>query len=178
MLKDLREIFNHFETNPVDFRFDRGLKLPSHYSGFLADMLEPFGNNKAGCAVCYWNKKKLAAQAPVVWLDSEGTPNVVFAKNLSNFLELLSYGTGLIYDIIRQSERKIKDDTLLSPAEKYKGAFRETFITNSTDSEKKKFSELLFNKMNIVTTKNPGTEIFLNYKNFLDITNLINQNIQ
>lgn len=47
--------------------------------------------------------------APIVWLDSEGSPNGVFANTTQDFLTILPYGTGLIYEFLYCWEDYIRD---------------------------------------------------------------------
>ncbi len=75
--------------------------LNSIISVTAAPFFQVIGRQKSGSLVSFWQyqENKPLSEQPVIWLDSEGSPNAVFAPNLQAFLSLLPYDTGIIYDI-------------------------------------------------------------------------------
>lgn len=65
------------------------------------------GKQKSGSLICFWLiRDELSPEdQPVVWLDSEGSPRSVFASDFQEFLSLLPYDTGAIYDLIAAWDR-------------------------------------------------------------------------
>lgn len=63
--------------------------------------------NRAGCLVALFRESVDTPweEAPVSWLDSDGTPLATFAASLPDFLGLALYPDGAIYDAIRTIER-------------------------------------------------------------------------
>lgn len=63
---------------------------------------EVIGAHSSHSLICYWEYGKggKIEDQPIVWLDSEGWPNSVIARNLKEFISLLPYDTGTIYDIV------------------------------------------------------------------------------
>ncbi|WP_222940433.1 hypothetical protein [Hymenobacter sp. BT491] len=60
------------------------------------------GQAGTGSLIAFWKDNKATdfKRAPVVWLSSEGFPNSVFASSFEEYLSLLPYGTGFIYDVL------------------------------------------------------------------------------
>lgn len=58
------------------------------------------GMQKSNSLICFWEYKDnvFLQEQPIVWLDSEGSPNAVIASNFKDFLSILPYDTGAIYD--------------------------------------------------------------------------------
>lgn len=71
-------------------------------AGPLAAQITPVAGNKAGCVVAIYRREPAAPPEtqPLVWLDSEGSPNGIFAQHLNAFLCLIPFGSGLIYDVL------------------------------------------------------------------------------
>lgn len=71
------------------------------------DSLIAFGQHGSGSLVALWRRDPRAplAQAPVVWLDSEGDPIEALAPNFAAFLQQLPFGLGQLYDLIRKAQR-------------------------------------------------------------------------
>jgi hypothetical protein len=65
------------------------------------------GMQKSNSLICFWKYQDNVSlkEQPIVWLDSEGSPNAVVASNFNDFLSLLPYDTGAIYDWIAAWER-------------------------------------------------------------------------
>jgi hypothetical protein len=71
------------------------------------------GMQKSSSLICFWKYKDNISlqEQPIVWLDSEGSPNAVIASNFKDFLSLLPYDTGAIYDWIAAWERYLDNST-------------------------------------------------------------------
>ncbi|GAB3422924.1 hypothetical protein [Niabella aquatica] len=169
-MKDIfMEILKAFDSNPVDFVFDDQPGFISDSTAEVKSHLVAFGKNKAGCLFCYWKETSEDTEAaPIAWIDSEGSPNAIFARNLRQFFELLSYGTGAIYDIIKACERfTLSMDNNSDPAILFKDLYQQTF---DQETDKKRFSILLAKKAGIRTSENPGRDILEVYQKFHAIT--------
>lgn len=179
MIEKFDKILKMLETNPVDFRIEKHIKLPEIFTKEVLNKLKPFGMNNAGCIFCYWINSNNITACPVVWIDSEGEPYAVFASGMVNFFELLAYGTGAIYDIIRASEKFYRNpEKYPSPEILFKNLFAENFTNEKGNKARITLKELLKSEMNISVVPDPGKQIYLNYKNFIDITNEINKNVK
>lgn len=67
---------------------------------FSKERLVSFGEHASGSLFCFYSLDKQSTDnAPVAWLDSEGSPCVVISKNLRDFLSLLPFGSGFIYTV-------------------------------------------------------------------------------
>jgi|RhiMetdeSRZDD1v2_1073273.scaffolds.fasta_scaffold00470_4 hypothetical protein len=167
-------ILNKYESflqqvagNPFDCRVPQNITLFENFKPVVSQKLQPFAKNKAGCLFCFWKEEQQEDKWPVVWLDSEGTPNVVFADNGVDFFSMLPYGTGLIYDIIRSCERYVNaPDTFDSP---------EVLFADSYATLQKNTIGLYENSMQLKVSSTPAQLIFSAYKKWYDVTNIINQ---
>ncbi len=80
------------------------------------------GKHGSDSLVCYWKPilDLPLEMAPIVWLDSEGTPNSVFAISAEEFLRLLPYGLGGIYDVVSSWIYHYSEpDEYANPLDKY-----------------------------------------------------------
>lgn len=71
--------------------------------------LKVLGQNAAGCLVVAWKEKEtddFYTNAPIAWMDSEGSPAAVFAASLAEFFQLLYFDTGFVFDVLSKLERK------------------------------------------------------------------------
>lgn len=173
-------ILNAIEVNPVDFLFDENATVPGIFRDEIKLLLKPFGKTKAGCVLCYWQEETAGNNmSPIVWIDSEGTPNAVFSDNLDHFFQMIAYGTGMIYDIIRACE-KHSANPVKNPAPEtlFENAYVSSFIEHEADKNKKVLVELLLREMNIETTRQPGKEIYNSYIKHIQITKRINNSIK
>ena len=120
----IEEVLKHFPEQPVPtiieklFRkhADKGFvdfevlaHDPTSFNQLLPNSIHDqfilIGQHGSGSLIAIWKEKKLPAdQLPLVWIDSEGTPINVFANNFAEFLTLLPYDTGFIYDLISKWE--------------------------------------------------------------------------
>lgn len=73
-----------------------------------AEQLQIIGRTGADCLIGLWQPptadEKGDGERPCVWIDSEGTPNAVFALGIEDCLRLLYFGTGFIYDVLASLE--------------------------------------------------------------------------
>lgn len=101
-----RTFADHVQGDFADFLFPTtGTKLLMSLVGEeKAALLDVIGAHSSHSLICHWRidqgKGVGVVDQPVVWLDSEGWPNSVFTHNLADFLSLLPYDTGCIYDIL------------------------------------------------------------------------------
>ena len=81
------------------------------------------GKHASDSLIARWTAEELnPAPPPYVWLDSEGSPNSVFATTTTEFLSLLPFDTGAVYDIISSWTYYLAEPTNYAPpAEKYQG---------------------------------------------------------
>lgn len=163
------------DINPFDFMPSEDA-LFDNFSAEVKNMLLPFGKNKAGCLICYWLSSKDKDECPIVWIDSEGEPNAVFATNLSVFFSLLPYSTGAIYDMIIASERHIQNpESNQSPKELFSGIYKEHSAQNQ-ESGSSRFEKKLNELLDIKIAKNPTELVLKASKQFREITERINKN--
>jgi hypothetical protein len=124
------------------------------------DFFYPIGCNKSGSLIAAWrtNSDGDFNQSPIVWLSSEGFPTSVFANDFKEFLSLLPYGTGGIYDILctyyfYQKSPKFS----LEPHKKYSASKFRTFVKENKKEFKMhdKYCRWLDEDMKIKTVDNP-----------------------
>jgi hypothetical protein len=89
---------------PVSNRFSRAITQQIKQSE-----LKIFGRTQADCLIGYWNyKRDKVWSQKIVWIDSEGMPNEVIADNIIDFISLLYFDTGFIYDVLKEIIRDPK----------------------------------------------------------------------
>lgn len=71
------------------------------------DRFSVLAQQGAGCLFALWRKEESMtwADAPVVWLDSEGDPTAPIASSLAEFVSLVLVRSGAVYDALRAAER-------------------------------------------------------------------------
>ncbi len=92
----------------ADLELDPNADLIDHLGKTVPkDSLIAFGQHGSGSLVALWRRDPRAplAQSPVIWLDSEGDPLEVLAPDFAAFLQLLPFGLGQLYDLIRKAQR-------------------------------------------------------------------------
>lgn len=159
------------DINPFDFMLSDET-LYDHFSEKVKKMLLPFGKNKAGCLICYWLSSKNTDECPIVWIDSEGEPNVVFATNLFVFFSLLPYGTGAIYDMIIAVERYIQNPE----SNQSISGLNEEPSAQDQESEGAALERKLNELSGVKTVNDPVELIMKAYQEFYQITKIINEN--
>lgn len=180
MKEKFEKILQAIEVNPVDFLFDEIVSVPDIFRDEIKLSLKPFGKTKAGCVISYWQEETDDNKTgPVVWIDSEGTPNAVFSDSLHHFFQMIAYGTGMIYDIIRACEKHyLNPDRTRTPETIFSNAYVNSFFDSGADNNKKILMELLFRKMNIETTKQLGKEVYNSYVKHILVTKRINNSLK
>jgi hypothetical protein len=105
-MESLDEILQQVAATEIgfytDYNFGERSNLDLGLAGSLASQMMPVAGNKAGCVVAIYQRQPNAAPdtQPVVWLDSEGSPNGIFARDLNAFLRIIPFGSGLVYDVL------------------------------------------------------------------------------
>lgn len=113
MGREMFVAFNEFlssSTSPVgDIRVAEAKEdtLKALMGERYSDKVKSFAANNAGCYIALWGE--VDDSSPVLWLDSEGFPLSVFANNFAEFLSLIAYDTGAIYEVV-SSCRYFTDD--------------------------------------------------------------------
>lgn len=124
----LTEFMNFCETAADDFTdFDLVRNPEQKLKGLLdneskVEQFQVIGRHGTDSLICFWREDKRVdlALAPVVWLSSEGFPNSVLADSFSEFLSILPYGIGFIYDVLSNYYFYKEDPDLQpSPEEKF-----------------------------------------------------------
>ena len=102
------------------------------------DAFQVIGKHGTGSLIAFWREQeeKGFALSPVVWLSSEGFPNSVFANSFADFLSLLPYGTGFIYDVLSNYYYH-KDDPDLQPAPEEK--FTPDVVSSYLDENRERY---------------------------------------
>jgi hypothetical protein len=112
------------EGSFIDFEIENNSdKIADLLSVDVEPYFIPIGKQGSDSLICYWKYKDEipVSELPIVWLDSEGSPNSVAAANFKDFLSLLPYDTGAIYDFISSWEYYNSDpDYYPSPLDRYK----------------------------------------------------------
>ncbi len=113
---DLIEKFFRMATTPGDYFADfeplphTGENLATLLPENLHDRFILIGQHASASLLVLWKESDSPAdKLPVAWIDSEGDPNDVFAADFSQFLALLPYGTGFIYDVITKWKYHLED---------------------------------------------------------------------
>ncbi|NEO31321.1 MAG: hypothetical protein F6K36_12985 [Symploca sp. SIO3C6] len=124
LIANLFEFMENSGVNAIDFHmvYRGNEKLCSLLSPKISRYFIPIGEHSSRSLICYWKHIDDAPldKLPLVWLDSEGTPNSVFASNEHDFLSLLPYDLGGIYDFISSWESYHEQpDNYTYPLEKY-----------------------------------------------------------
>jgi hypothetical protein len=104
-------------TDPIDPRLEalRGRGFPFDFEGSEEPVTEALigrdpgdhfltvGHTGSASMYALWRPDPAGgfADAPVVYLDSEGDPQKVIAASLDDFLTVLPYDAGTLYDLIR-----------------------------------------------------------------------------
>ena len=86
------------------------------------ECFQVIGQHGTASLIAFWRDDKDIdfTHSPIVWLSSEGFPNSIFANSFADFLSLLPYGTGFIYDVLcNYYYHKESPDLQPSPEEKF-----------------------------------------------------------
>lgn len=86
------------------------------------EFFQVIGQHGTASLIAFWRDKKDIdfTLSPIVWLSSEGFPNSVFANSFADFLSILPYGTGFIYDVLcNYYYHEESPDLQPSPEEKF-----------------------------------------------------------
>lgn len=93
-----------------------------------------------GSLICTWQYKQAAKNHPIVWIDSEGTPISVIANNFRDFLALMHYGIGVIWN----GAGRIENFEWFKETGRTRGTEPDEF--NAEELEEYKFLEIEENK--------------------------------
>lgn len=126
----------------------------------VAKQFKVIGKIASGSLICFWqyDSKKSILDSPIVWIDSEGFPNGVFANSFSEFLSLLPYSTGFIYNLL--SNHLLYTDNpkiFINPYKKFTKAKIKSFIQDNKKeySDYNKFIHWLTIDIGITIEPNP-----------------------
>jgi hypothetical protein len=80
--------------------------------------LVPIFTMANGGVIAAWKLKGESelGKMPIVWIDSEGSPNDVFAENIDALISLLHYYLGYFYDILKANKRHSDNPSMYKPA--------------------------------------------------------------
>lgn len=94
--------FCDFEVVENEGKWLNTLLVPESESYFKL-----IGKQRSGSLICFWQLEDNIplAQQPIVWLDSEGSIYSIIAARFPDFLSLLYYDTGAIYDVVSAWKR-------------------------------------------------------------------------
>ena len=172
-LSKLIDFLNTSSGDFIDFRIvNNGKKKVSELlSPSLESYFTPIGEHGSQSLICYWKYKEKTPinELPIVWLDSEGTPNSVFASNVNDFLSLLPYDTGGIYDIITSWQYYNNEpENYTDPVSEYDSSALKCLIRLCKDShpDYDYFVDWLNNNLKIKVCENPAKLIGEAIKNF------------
>lgn len=118
------------------------------------------GRHGTGSIIAFWQYPQVAslAEAPIVWLSSEGFPNSVFANSFEEFLTLIPYDTGFIYDMLASYYfNRQNPQSHISPREKFSSSELKTYLDESAERYEghKAFLLWLYQVMQLKPTADP-----------------------
>jgi hypothetical protein len=170
LIEKYEQFLEKVSADPFDFRVYQHLKLFENFNQAIAAHMEPWGSNKAGCLVCCWKEGPSMEEYPVIWLDSEGTPDCVFADNTHTFFQLLPYGTGHLYDIIMGCERFVNNPgSFPSPELSFSNSYAQ--LQQNTKQVMQHYKEIM--ELEIAT--DPARLMLSAYREHVAITQKINE---
>ncbi|MFC4873935.1 hypothetical protein [Negadavirga shengliensis] len=148
-------------------------KLESLIGAEKAKNFEVIVAHTSHSLVCFWvlNETTPKQKHPIVWLDSEGAPNSVFAQNFEEFLSLIPYGSGTIYDILSSwLDYMDEPDSTEPPLERFDKIYLEELLNEANENENglKEFI-LWLNKVNVKIAENPVELIRKAIKKYPDL---------
>lgn len=163
----------------LDLHFIHDLAaFPFKWNSAVMDHLYLFAKTSTGSYIGYWSPDKLldstsSEEIPLVWIDHEGVPLSVFAKSVDEFLALLYYDTGLIYEILIDMYF-FKDDPegYENPQTKFTAKYLKKYLKTLDEGNtpySKKFRTWLKKNMGIQLFENPLaliSETINHYPNF------------
>lgn len=137
----------------------------------VAQHLTIIGKHGSGSLIAFWHyKPEVNLEAlPLVWLDSEGSPSAVFAANYLDFLALLPYGTGFIYDVLSSWTYFLEEPgSYKNPAKKFTAKRLEFYLAFCRDSFSgyDPFIQWLDSSLQIKKHSDPVNAIGNAYKSF------------
>lgn len=97
-------------------------RLKSLLGKKAASKLIPLFSMANGSIISAWirDKNSNLTNSPIVWIDSEGAPNSIFAMAFSELCGMLHYHLGILYDILGAYEAYKEDDSYFdNPLELY-----------------------------------------------------------
>ena len=110
LLDRYTQFLTELDGNPFDLMPDDSMiDVPAH-ARLNGPGLQPFASNNAGCRLALW---RTGGHELVVWMDMEASPCGPFAPDAQNFFTLLPYGSGALYDMIKQTERAMNKGGML-----------------------------------------------------------------
>ena len=161
----IKNLISEFSKFIFDYEF---IEKPSLYSNLLnGKEIRPIFTDKSGSIVGIWEREN---NEIIVWIDSEGSPCNVFAKNINHFLEIMPYGPGFIYDYLSAIENhKLSPNLIPHPNRQFTIDFiNETYIRDRIDDEVLKNYSSWLNKYDLSIRKDPtsGIEKLIESLNF------------
>ena len=124
------------------------------------ESFQVIGQHGTASLIAFWRDDKEVdfVGSPIVWLSSEGFPNSVFANSFSDFLSLLPYGTGFIYDVLSNYYFHQDDPDLQpSPEEKFTPEEISSYLAANRERYKghAELVEWLLNAAKVEVAKDP-----------------------
>ena len=172
-LSKLLDFLKYSSGDFIDFKVIKNgqKKVSELLSPTVESYFIPIGEHGSQSLICYWKyqDKIPVHKLPIVWLDSEGTPNSVFASNVDDFLSLLLYDTGGIYDFISSWKYyNSEPENYTCPLFKYDSSTLEFLIQlckeNHPDYDR--FVDWVNNNLKIKICENPAKLVGEAIRNF------------
>lgn len=164
---DLLTAFVHFcENSAEEFADFEIVRNPEQkLKGLLdnQDKVQDFqviGRHGTDSLIAFWRDDREVdlIDSPIVWLSSEGFPNSVFASSFADFLSLLPYGTGFIYDVLSTYYFHQDDPDLQpSPEEKFTPEEISSYLADNRERYRghSAFVKWLQDEANVEVTRDP-----------------------
>jgi hypothetical protein len=139
----------NISTSLLNFHLDGDMEatLTTLVPKGKASAFTPIGRHSSNSLLAFWHwKDKIKpASTPIVWLDTEGFPQSVVSKSIQEFLSILPYGTGSIYDMLSASLYYLeKPNYYPNPQEEFSTEFLKRKLETIRNLQEKEFGQLLF----------------------------------
>jgi hypothetical protein len=167
------------------------LEIPEKSENVLQDLLKksqhayfvPIVFHGSGSVIALWNlnDQSTISCCPIVWLDSEGSPNSVIADNDDDFLSILPYGTAIFYDLINAWLRHLKSPKKFpDPQTEYVDEVLQYYSNKTIESAGKEKYDAFINWLNntckIKKSTNPALIIGNAIKKHPDLNKWLKEN--
>ncbi len=116
------ELFNNFlfysrEKSIVECEFfePETSEIVDLIGEFATQRLSAFSEHASGSLICFYSSEKSPLKTDAIaWMDSEGSPFGVIAKDFSQFISLIPYGSGFLNSVAAIIENSLNKEDLIA----------------------------------------------------------------